>query len=529
MPSRAYALTRLAACAACALISFNSRPQAAADKDITLQPLGTYASGTFNGSASEIVAHDPGTQRLFVVNFQAASIDVLDVSDPTAPSLDFAIDLHPYGGHPNSVAVDQGMVAVAVEAVVKTDPGKTVFFDTDGVFLASVTVGALPDMLTFSPDHRYVLVANEAEPDPSYTPDPEGSVSIIDLEGGVAALTQAAVTTVGLEAFNHATLDSSIRIFGPGASVAQDLEPEYITISHDSRTAWVTLQENNAIAELDIRSATFTKLSGLGFKNHALPSNAFDPSDRDGGVHIGTWPVWGMYQPDGIASFRSQGQTYLVLANEGDSREYSAFDETARVSSLTLDPVAFPNAAALKAPGALGRLTVTKATGDTDHDGDMDALYVFGGRSFSIRSTDGALVFDSGSDLETRAAAALPADFNSSNDSNGSFDTRSDNKGPEPEGVTVAKIFGREYVFVALERIGGILVYDVTSPASVRFVQYLNTRNFAGSAKDGTAGDLGPEQVIVIAEEDSPIGAPLLVSANEVSGTTSVFKIVKAK
>jgi 2',3'-cyclic-nucleotide 2'-phosphodiesterase/3'-nucleotidase/5'-nucleotidase len=408
MPTRAYALTRFLACAACALISFSGRPDAAADKDITLQPLGTYLTGIFNDSASEIVAHDPGTQRLFVVNFHAVSIDVLDVSDPAAPALDFTIDLQPFGAHPNSVAVEEGIVAVAVEAVVKTDPGKAVFFDTDGGFLSSVTVGALPDMLTFSPNHRYALVANEAEPDPSYTSDPEGSVSIIDLEGGVAALTQAAVTTVGFGAFNSTVLDPSIRIFGPGASVAQDLEPEYITISHDSRTAWVTLQENNALAELDIPSATFTKLTGLGFKNHALQPNAFDPSDRDG-IDIGTWPVWGMYQPDAIASFRSHGQTYLVLANEGDSREYTAFDETARVNSLTLDPVAFPNGAALKANDALGRLTVTTATGDTNEDGDMDALYVFGGRSFSIRTTAGALVYDSGSDIETRTAAELPA------------------------------------------------------------------------------------------------------------------------
>lgn len=501
--------------------------------NISIRPIGTYSAGVFNAGGAEIVEYDPRTRQLFVVNLDTNSIDVLDINNPHAPFRSFSIDLTPFGAHPNSVSVDKGEVAVAVEAVVKTDPGKVVFFDTNGRFLSAVTVGALPDMLTYTPDGRTVLVANEAEPN-SYNAatsvDPEGSVSIIDVKHGAARITQANVITAGFTQFNSAILDPSIRIFGPNATVAQDLEPEYITVSHDSKTAWVTLQEANAIGVLNIHARQFTKLVGLGFKDHSLPGNAFDASDRDGPsntglVNIANWPVFGMYQPDAIASFRYRSETYLITANEGDSRDYPGFNEEVRVSSLTLDPTAFPNGAALKTNAQLGRLTVTSTKGNTDGDNDFDQLYVLGARSFSIRNASGGLIFDSGDQFEQITAQANPAGFNSSNDSNASFDTRSDNKGPEPEGVAVGELFGRTFAFICLERIGGIMVYDITDPFAPRFVQYVNNRNFSGNPATGTAGDLGPEGIVFIPGSDSPTHKPLLVTASEISGTTTVYEI----
>ena len=499
-------------------------------KDIQLNPVGTYSAGAFNEGAAEIVAHDPKTQRLFVVNGATSSIDVLDVNNPTAPTLLFSISLTPYGGQANSVAVDKGVVAAAVEAVVKTDPGKVVFFDAGApdetrAFISAVQVGALPDMLTFTPNGKYVLVANEGEPNDDYSIDPEGSVSIVDLKHGASRVTQSDVRTATFTAFNGATLDSSIRIFGPGASVAEDLEPEYIAVSHDSKTAWITLQENNALGILNIKEGAFTELRGLGFKNHSLPGNALDASDRDNAINIANWPVFGMYQPDAVASFRYRGDTFLITANEGDARDYDAFAEEVRVSSLKLDPIAFPDATFLKNSARLGRLNVTKTLGNPDGDGDYDALYAFGARSFSIRDASGALVFDSGDQIEQITAQFLPAFFNSSNDSNNSFDTRSDNKGPEPEGVTVGELYGRTYAFIGLERIGGVIVYDVTVPTSPRFIQYVNNKDFSGDAEAGTAGDLGPEGLLFIRAGDSPTHQPLLVVANEVSGTTTVYEI----
>ena len=504
----------------------------ASETQINLQPLGTYASGLFDASAAEIVAHDPNTQRLYVVNANSGNVDVLDIYYPANPTLLFQIDTAPYGDSANSVAIHNGIVAVAVEADPSQAPGTAAFFNTDGKFLSAVTVGALPDMLIFTPDGQYVLVANEGEPDEycltedGNEGDPEGSVSVIRLRNGAANLTQADVRTADFSNFTRNNIHPDIRIFGPGATVAQDLEPEYIAVDPDSSRAWVALQENNAIAVLDIASATITEIFPLGYKDYAQ-DNALDPSDRDDGINIANWPVSGIYQPDAIAAFQARGETFIITTNEGDARDYACFSEEARVGDLTLDPTVFDDPEFLQQPENLGRLKTTTATGDADGDGQHETIVNYGARSFSIWSTDGQLLFDSGSDFEQYTAALIPDDFNSTNDENDSFDNRSDDKGPEPEGVAIGHLRDRIYAFIGLERVGGIIVYDVTDPYQPMFVQYLNNRNFAGDAEAGTAGDLGPEGILFISTSDSPIGTPLLVIGNEVSGTTTIFSVTE--
>ena len=897
---------------------------------IELEPIGTYASGLFDMSASEIVAHDPRTQRIFVVNAAVGHVDVIDITNPTQPIFLSQIDVSSYGASANSVDVYEGVVVVAVEADPAQSPGTVVFFDADGNFLNAVAVGALPDMLTFTPNGRYVLVANEGQPDtyeePGETNDPEGSVSVINMLRGASNLTRADVRTANFRRFTAADLDPDIRIFGPFASVAQDIEPEYIAVSDDSRRAWVVLQENNAIAALDIATATIIEILPLGSKNYvrdlallrtftfenlpvlgttaagqeillggfsglffegtnprngnlqfithpdrgpnadsvdtdgdgirerpfplpdyqaqwlrfelapdtghlvitetiglvhpdgtpitglpnlegqpglahadeipidllgnvlerdlfgadmegivraddgtywmvdeyrpaiyhfspigvlinrfvpagsnaggmnvgveAIPpifaqrranrgfeavayrddilyafiqspidnpdvpndaaskagnsirilafdtgtqqsigqylymlegsgidkigdavaiadgeflvierdsrmgrdsqkkifridirnatnihgmnedivlesltvrellgkgitpvtkvlavdlveagydfadkpeglaligenslailndndfrlaggfdpdtglldanpdaqdavlgiittrSNGLDPSNRDDAINITHWPVRGLYQPDAIATFKSLGETFLITANEGDARDYDHFSEEARVADLVLDPSVFD--AELQADDQLGRLKTTTVSGDADGDGQHETIFSYGARSFSIWTPDGQLVFDSGDDFERIIAEQIPNDFNSTNDENDSFDARSDDKGPEPEGLAIGKIDGQTYAFIGLERVGGIMVYNVTDPYAPTFVQYVNNRNFAGDAEAGTAGDLGPEGLLFIDAIDSPIGTPLLVVGNEVSGTTTIFQI----
>jgi DNA-binding beta-propeller fold protein YncE len=523
-PFLAAARTVSSAAVAVAFLSGAARA-AAAGSGVTLRPLGTYSTGQFNKSSAEIVAFDDATDRLFVVNSQAPGVDVLDAADPTAPVKVGFIDASSLGGVVNSVATRSGIVALAIEAFVKTNPGQVALYDAATLkLLDTEPTGAQPDMLAFTPNGKFILTANEGEPATDYSVDPEGSVTMLEVSGDRIRRSRTATFAAwnGQEAALRA---AGVRIFGPGATAAQDLEPEYLAVTPDNLTAYVTLQENNAIAVLDLDLCQFTEIRPLGLKDHSAVANPLDPSDRDSGIAIANWPVLGMYQPDAIAIRRFNGRDYLFTANEGDARDWSAYSEERRVKDLTLDPTAFPNGSSLRKDAQIGRLTVSRATGDTDGDGDFDELHVFGARSISVWDDAGGLVFDSGDGIEQTIAAALPAFFNSNHDSNSSFDTRSDNKGPEPEGLAIAEIGECAYLFVGLERIGGILIYDVTNPTAPVPLDYVTTRNFSGSPSGGTAGDLGPEGLVFIPAKKSPTGEPLLVVAHEVSGTTTIFAV----
>jgi DNA-binding beta-propeller fold protein YncE len=538
----AAALLATAAAASAVVATIAQAAPAASPQALRLTAIGTYASGQFDQSAAEIVAHDPRTQRLFVVNASSGRIDVLDARVPTQPTKLFEIDLSAYGATVNSVAVHQGLVAAAVENVVKTSPGQAVFLDADGQVLAAVRVGALPDMITFTPDGRHALVANEGEPNADYSIDPEGSVSIVDLPSQIRSLSASHVRTADFRAFDKASLEPGIRITGPNASVAQDLEPEYITVSGDSRTAWVALQEANAFAVLDIASGRFTALRSAGVKDHLRPGNELDVSNADGAIRIARWPVYGLPMPDAIASYEVGGRTYIVSANEGDAREYDGYADVRRFRALSgetppcdnarlqsffaTNPLAITTLDQLRDNANLGRLNLVSTEGLRADGSCYEGLYAFGTRSFSIYDAQLDLVYDSGADFERITAAVDPANFNANNDDNDSFDARSDDKGPEPEGVTVAQLWGRHFAFIGLERVGGVMVYDVSNPRAPSFVQYLNHRDFAQDAESPQALDLGPEGLIVIEAARSPIpGVPLLVVANEVSGTTTIYRI----
>lgn len=497
---------------------------------LEIHRIGRYApeplSERFGEGATEIAAFDPVSQSLLVTNAMTDTIDVLDLADPTMPVLAQTLTIgDPDLAGPTSVAVRDGVVAAAVPNATVGEPGAVLFFDIDGTPLGGVTVGALPDMLTFDPTGHSVLVANEGEPvgyDDGQI-DPEGSVSIIDVSGGAQNVDQGDVRTADFLAWTPDDLDGTTRVFGPGASVAQDFEPEYVAAAADGTTAWVTLQENNAVAIIDVATATVTGVVGLGVVDHSV--TGLDPSDQDGAVAIATHPVFGMRLPDAIAAFEANGSTWLVTANEGDARDYDGLDEESRIGGETLDPIAFPDPAALQAPEVLGRLGISVPSSDTDGDGDLDRLWAFGSRSVSIFDATGALVWDSGDAMEQVTAAAFPADFNATNDENATFDDRSDNKGPEPEGLAVGDAFGTQYVFVGLERIGGLMVWSLDDPTAPELWGYVNPRDFAGDAEAGTADDLGPEGVLFIDAADSPTGNPLVVVTSEISGTVSIYEL----
>ena len=550
---------------------------------IKLSVLGHYKTNIFAESAAEIPAYDAASKRLFVVNAQKGLVDVLDASKPEQPVHIAELSARDYlaDSEVNSVAVHNGIVAIAVQAKNKTDAGLVVFFNAkDLSFMSKVAVGSLPDMLTFSPNGKTVLVANEAEPNDDYSIDPEGSVSIIDIQD----IKQPKASIADFRAWNSQKADlmsKGVRIFGPNATVAQDLEPEYITISGDSKTAWVTLQENNAIARIDIAQQKVTDIYPLGYKDHGVMGNELDVSDRDSKIDIKTWTgLVGMYQPDSIANYQVNGQTYLVTANEGDSREWlkdedayfagnlaQGYVENIRMKHLfnskgfnaegdypadlqkiangvkgaKLNPVTFAYCGATateagdcRKDGNLGRLNIawnmgyqTNADGSPKLDANgrltYDKLYAYGARSFSIWNTQGQLVWDSGSEFEKKISELFPNYFNTDHEAV-SLDDRSDNKGPEPEGITLGTIGAKTFAFIGLERMSGVMVYDITTPMQPKFVEYFTTRNFVetDSAKQG---DLGPEGLIFIAAKDSPNGKPLLVVGNEVSGSTAIYQV----
>ena len=502
---------------------------------LTLERIGQYDGGAVG--AAEITAYDASTARLFVVNGANGTVDVLDLSDPTKPIKVATIDVRDIGGSANSVAVHDGLVAIAVEASPKTNPGSVLLVQASDLRrLQVIPVGAQPDMLTFTPDGKYIVVANEGEPNSygqSDSVDPEGSVSIITVVRGGQSTVAAAdfKAFIGQEAALRA---QGIRIFGPNANAAQDFEPEYVTISADSRTAYVTLQENNAVAIVDIATAKVTAVKPLGFKDHNLPGMGLDASDEDGVANTNTgtplakianYPVRGLYLPDAIASYQVDGKTYLITANEGDARaDWPGFNEETRVRTHCdkgLDPTVFPDATNLILDSNLGRLRITAAPngGSTGKNaaGLCTELYSFGARSFSIWDTDLKRVYDSGDQLEQRTLNLPNVAFNASSDNN-TLDSRSPAKGPEPEGVVVGQIGRKTFAFIGLERVGGVMVYDVTTPTAPTFVTYLNTRT-------GATGDRGPEGLTFVPAKKSRNGKPLLIVGNETSGTTTILQL----
>jgi DNA-binding beta-propeller fold protein YncE len=548
----------------------------ASDQVISISVEGRSASQGFDESAAEVVAHDATAGRIFTVNAKSGKVDVFAASSAaqlasiSAPqqSIDLAAMLVANNvvgsvglvGDANSVSVYGNMVAVAVEANPKTDSGWVVFLDaTTLAFQRAVQVGALPDMLVFTPDGTKLLVANEGEPNVGYTIDPEGSVSVI-------RLSDYSVATIGFSDFNVGGLRNSelpsakMLIAGVGAAggatLAKDLEPEYIAVRPDGLEAYVTLQEANAIAVLNLVNNTVTKIIGLGFKDHTIPGNEFDASQQDG-VNLKTWPVLGAYMPDSIAAYTVGGRTFLVTANEGDSREDwlngmadtgsetakklaceaagyyykdKCRDELSLRDSLPSGFTLSTELDALKTDTTLGRLKFSYHATKAKNGGTVSKLYAYGARSFSIWDAQtGERVYDSGNDFERITANRYGSLFNQDHSGILSGDKRSNSKGPEPEGLAIGEINGRTYAFVGLERMGGVMVYDITNPNAATFQQYLNNRDVTvapnAAAVNPGSSDLGPEALAFVSGSKSPDGVPRLIVGNEVSGTTTVYKV----
>ena len=556
-----------------------------ASTDPKMSLVGRYTSGgtvTSASSVAEIVAYHANSKSLFITvdtSSEPSSFKRIDLSGLTTTPLanpTTSDNLTPFlsqrfnvkadvddstftAGGVQSLDVSNDLLAIAVQATPKTDLGVIAFYSlsNSGVptFLKKVTVGSLPDGVAFSPDGKYLVVANEGELSANFMTDdidPNGSISIINIANRVPANT---ATTLGFADFNvggsrRSELPSTVRIGRPGASVAQDIEPEYVTISADSKTAYVTLQENNAVAVVDLTTSKISKIFALGFKDYSSKYK-IAPSDRYAGTDSSVYSnptspptlknynnLFGIYMPDGIASYTVAGKTYFLTANEGDDRTdfmtASAGDKSGDTTKFEdivadLDSTAFPTTLVntIKTKQELGRLTLISKDangkfGDTNGDGKYDRVYALGARSFSIWSSDtGEQVFDSGEDIErvvyqnfdddtTNRVALLKYK---------EMLGRLDNKGPEPESVVVGQVGKETYAFIAVERSSGILMYNITEPTKAKFVQFIrNTTNL-------TDGDISPEGMKFIPASQSPTGVALLAVGYEVTGSVAIYQI----
>ncbi|MDP2716871.1 choice-of-anchor I family protein [Rheinheimera sp.] len=565
-------------------------------RELSIEVVGRFNTGIYGKSAAEIVQFHKASNSAFAINAADNQIEVIalanlpvaavgnGITDDSLSSVPFTFadsvsvkdgagnDVDVALGEANSIAIYGDLLAIAVAAPVKTANGAVLFYSLDatgsGSFVKAVAVGALPDMLTFTPDGSTVLVANEGEPDTDYSLDPEGSISVISLTDGVPADVAATINLTSDMVFSSDLLDATdydtdakrkallqaagVKFAGPpGTTVAQDLEPEYITVAADGKTAWVSLQEANAIGIIDLADMSI-EVKALGMKDWG--QYLIDYTNEDEVASFAKLPnVYGLYQPDSIASYQWNGATFIVSANEGDSRDWDAYSEDIRVADIIdpdeLNKTFSPQLQALYdstgGDDGLGRLKVTAALVDPDNDGVVEQLYAYGARSFSIWDQNVNMVYDSGDDFGRISAAILGNNFNSAHTEN-KGDNRSDDKGGEPEAIDVGTIEGRTYAFIAQERSGDLFVYDVTNPFQATFVSHYINRDFSADFEldDDLAepcdtaegmdctevpltGDLGPESIKFIPAGDSPNGNPLLLIGNEVSGSVTVYQVTE--
>ena len=526
---------------------------------LNLTQIARYSAGQYNvdGGVMEIVAYNQATEWAYAINGQSGKLAAIPLAGLTAgahveeltgteidvKALVEAEDSTFQYGDMTSVAIspDSTTLAAALQAQGSNDAGRVALFtcEEDGSLTleALVETGAQPDMVTFAGD-GVVLTADEGEPREGYgenIADPKGSVTVVDVEAQES-------TVVDFSAFDSQRdqLAEDGIVLKKGSAPSVDLEPEYIAVSGGK--AYVTLQENNAIAVLDIESQAFEGVYSAGFEDHS--TTAIDLDKKDDAYDPQTYEsLLGIRMPDGIAAFTVEGTTYLVTANEGDAREWG--DEDQGTFYLSEDERDFGEEGVTSPTGAItaensgleGKVVFFKTE---DFDGlDPEKDYVFGGRSFTVfQVTENGLeeVFTSGDDFEALTAQYVPEYFNASND-NAVLDDRSGKKGPEAESVTVGTVDGKTYAFVALERTGGVMAYDVTDPEAITFVNYVNTRDFGTTVEgseeyeDGeldkwvTGGDVAPEGLLFLDAASSPNGEPLLLAACEVSGTVAVYQL----
>ncbi len=514
------------------------------DTRLAAKEIGSYDSAApFDKGGTEIVSFNPKNDQLYSVNGYTNAVEVIDASNPSQLKKVSELKIEDFGIESSgltSVAVHPSgkYVAAAAPAKVEQENGSVVFVYADGSYASHVKVGPLPDNIVFTHDGKKLLVANEGEPNDDYTVNPVGGISVIALPDDISTLSQDHVHTVEIKAED---LPANIRPLGPNPEETfKNAEPEFIVVDAKDQFAYVSLQEVNALAKFDITNEKFVDVQFLGYKDYSIPGYEIDPSDKDGKLHLRRMPVLSLGQPDAIDIFEVNGETYLILPNEGDAQDYKGYSEETRVKDLaeaglidlkaehyegfSQDELDAMVKDGLFEKNQLGRLKVTTSHPFINEEGKHEALVGFGGRGFTIvRGSDLEIVYDSANDFEKYILAVHPDRFNQNfkwdedaQKAYGEIDSRSDDKASEPETAVVGTINGQTYAFIALERTGGIMVYNVSQPDQAYFENYIYSADNR---------HISPEGLDFVPAEDSPTGNPLLFAAHELSGTIAVYEL----
>ena len=470
------------------------------------------ASGLF---FSEYAEGSSSNKYLEIYNGTGADVDLSGFSISTCNN---GCDVEGEFDYPDNVTFAAGTIIANGDVFVMAHPNSdpTILAEADDISFSYFSNGDDFQALTLAgaTANQYTIIDKIGD----FGDDPGSGWTVAGVENATQNNTlkrNSSITSGSLDWSNS----SSLAYSSTPSTLSQDLEPEYVAVSPNSETAYVVCQENNILAVVDLATSSVTALKGLGYKDHSLPGNGYDPTDQnDGQINIAPQPTLGMYQPDAMVSHTIAGATYVFTANEGDARDYDGYSEETRVEDLTLDPTAYPNAATLQLETALGRLKTTTSQGDMDGDGDVDQIYSYGARSFSIWDAAGNLVWDSGDLIEEVLADFYMTGYPGVDYS---FDSRSDDKGPEPEAIEVATVDDQVFCFVGLERASGVMVFNVTDP-TMPFVESYEPPSFLNTPVEGNDRETAPECVEFVAAADNITGKDLVIVANELTGSISI-------
>ncbi|SES81018.1 esterase-like activity of phytase family protein [Thorsellia anophelis] len=274
---------------------------------------------------AEIVTATPDGQYLFYTNAAKGTLHLVDVKNPASPislpTLQLT-DSESQKVEPTSVAISpDGQYAFVVirtgDDKAKASNGKLKIFDISDInnikLKDSVVVGSGPDSIDLIGEAdtlRAVIAIEDEETDeegdatiPGVRP---GSIDVVYL-GGLYSGKALYVETIELVDALKAT---------PQVNYPEDPQPEFVSVNHNTAQVAVTLQENNAIALLDLSNPEKATLSKV-FSTLTVKRDNNADLKKDGEIHLKE-SFEGRREADAVTWI---SDTIFAIANEGDTKK----------------------------------------------------------------------------------------------------------------------------------------------------------------------------------------------------------------